>query len=202
MFAYCGNSPEIYSDPTGEKKKIWFKLFEDHDPGFIHRAVQVHILMKNNVAATIFESEYVMSGIGRADIVSLSTNEMWEIKYGGSTPDGWAAGIAAAENQLQRYIANGCTLRKGEAFRFLGGFQIDFGVMRCNVNYSTPVEGVILYTIDYTTDMDTEPAFSYAPHTLYKEQKTTVSVMVAIAFCFSGGVQYTSYNRMEANCYD
>ena len=76
MFAYCGNNPVNYCDPTGTTQQFWYKMFGDHDPGYIHRAVQVDILIKYNVYAEIYGAEYIMPGIGRADIVCLETGEI------------------------------------------------------------------------------------------------------------------------------
>lgn len=184
MFAYCGNNPVMCSDPTGTKRKIWFQLFQDHDPGYLHRAVQVHILTTKNIEAVVYQSEYYMAGVGRADIVSLRTGEMWEIKYGGSGADAYLNGIDSATAQLDRYISKGSTLKKGRANTFSGSFTVGVGSLNYFVSYSTPKEGVILYNVSRMNEVQTKPDFVYVPHTLYKEQKTMVSM---VAFAFVGG---------------
>ena len=44
MFAYCGNNPVISTDSTGMRTDIWPVLFGDHNQGYIHRMVQLHIV--------------------------------------------------------------------------------------------------------------------------------------------------------------
>jgi hypothetical protein len=158
-------------------------LFEDHDPGYIHRAVQVHILSTNNIEAVLYKSEYIMPGIGRADIVCPSTGEMWEIKHGGSSNDAWDAGISNANARLDKYLLNGCSFKKGRAKAFSGAFVISLDATKYLISYSTPEQGVILYTVMQLNDPQRKENFAYAPHTLYQEQKELMGI---IAFAFVG----------------
>ena len=178
MFAYCGNSPTNYSDPTGAKPSFWYTLFEDHDPGYIHRAVQAHILIVNNTdEERKYDSEYVMPGIGRADIVCLSTGEMWEIKHGGSTTECFDSRITEALGRLTTYVNKGCSLSKGSANRFSGSFVIAHENQKYLVSYSTPVAGAIIYTVASLPDNSRAADFVYAPYTLYNPQPTVDMAM-------------------------
>ena len=123
-----------------------------------------------------------MPGIGRADIVCLSTNEMWEIKHGGSTAAAWNDGINNAIGQLDRYINNGAGFSKGRAGAFSGTFSIHMDSRTYLVTYKTPKEGVILYTVGPLQGQQTAPAhaFNYAPYTLY--DKDTAYALAPAAF--------------------
>jgi len=184
MFAYCNNNPIIYADPTGTKGKIWFQLFEDHDPGYIHRAVQVHILATKNAEAAIYSSEYYMPGVGRADIVCLQSGEMWEIKYGGSTADARTAGINNADTQLERYLLKVAPFKKGRVNAFSGTFVISQDTTLYQITYCTPEQGVVLYFVAQLNNSQGKADFIYAPHTLYEEQKAFVGMIV---FAFVSG---------------
>ena len=183
MFAYCGNNPVNYCDPTGTTQQFWYKMFGDHDPGYIHRAVQVDILIKYNVYAEIYGAEYIMPGIGRADIVCLETGEMWEIKHGGSTEASWEVGIHNADARLDKYLFKGGILRKGAAGQFVGEFTIEFGSSDYLVSYETPQPGVILYTVIRMRNTNAKPDFVYVPHSLYEEL-----YCIAIPLSLLGGV--------------
>jgi len=185
MFAYCGNNPIIYSDPTGARRTIWFQLFEDHDPGYIHRAVQTDILAKYNASAVIFSSEYYMPGIGRADIVCPQTGEMWEIKHGGSSDVAYSQGISSADEQLNRYILNGAPFEKGRANAFSGTFVIRQNDTNYFVTYSTPQQGVILYSVMEASNPQNVADYIYSPHTLYPQRNALMGI---IAFAFVGGL--------------
>ena len=171
MFAYCNNNPATYLDPTGTRIAFWHQLFEDHDPGYLHRVVQADIFVKHNLQAVLYDTEYVMPGIGRADVVCLSTGEMWEIKYGGSNATGWEKGLADANAQLGRYAGKGSALRKGRANMFSGSVVVGFGDMQYIVHYETPEVGVILYTLERKYEYESQVAYRYAPHTLYDYKK-------------------------------
>ena len=194
-FIYCLNNPVNYCDPTGAKAKFWYKMFEDHDPGYIHRAVQVDILVKYNVAAALYKTEYVMPGIGRADIVCLNTGEMWEIKHGGSTDQSWASGIDSANSRLDTYVLKGSKLKKGQAGQFSGTFTIAYDASMYLVSYATPQVGVILYTFTRTKEHSIQPAFVYQPHTLYDQIfQTALALTVVSGICSpDDGFKYCCY---------
>lgn len=173
MFAYCNSDPANCLDPGGNKRKFWHQLFEDRDPGYIHRAVQVHILSVENARAIIIKSEYILPGIGRADLVCLETNEMWEIKYGGSNDQAFLDGMSAANAQLDKYISNGAVLRKGASGRFNGVFTINYDSSTYVVVYTTPEPGVVIYVFALTKTPSAQADFVYTPYTLYQEQKTS-----------------------------
>ena len=147
------NNPVCYSDPAGESAKIWYILFEEHDPGFIHRQVQAHI-----VADSIFKSEFVLPGIGRADIYNPQTGEIWEIKHGGSSTEMMAARTNEATQQVSRYIAfEKITLKSGHAYTFAGSFVINCDSISYLIEYHTPAEGVILYHVQQLKKYNNSP---------------------------------------------
>jgi hypothetical protein len=150
---------------------MWFCLFENHDPGYIHRAVQNHILITENIKGLLFDKEIYMPGIGRADIVELSSMKMWEIKHGGSSLESYTAGISAASSQLDRYIDSGSAYIKGDANRFNGSFIIAQESSLYLVHYSTPERGVVIYTFERTRERSPNPDYVYVPHSLYEKPK-------------------------------
>ena len=191
MFAYCLNNPVVYSDSIGTRAQIWPVLFEDHDPGFIHRAVQGHI-----IATGLVEKELYLPGIGRADIFNPETHEMWEIKYGGSTSTMHSNRIFSADDQVSRYIdkskkINNIIYQKGCAGAFFGGFILNCGNISYSVTYDTPAEGVILY---YVTEMQyyvSGLSKVYVPSSLKNMSKyglalAGLGLVVAIAHLGSG----------------
>ena len=141
MFAYCGNNPVNCSDPSGHKWKFWRVLFEDHRQGYIHWAVEAHILLGGLV-----EKELVLPGVGRADIYKPDTGEIWEIKYGGSNDISKQENTNKALEQIVRYLNNKeIPLRIGAAGAFKGEFVLDCGGCSYLITYDTPQAGVILY---------------------------------------------------------
>ena len=148
MFAYCLNNPIMFADSTGTRAQVWQVIFEDHDPGYIHRAVQAHIILKNS----IIDKELVLPGIGRADIYNPKTYEMWEIKHGGSTSEMKNERRLSADNQVSKYIQGakeklGLTYYKGHAGAFNGEFILTCDSVSYLISYDTPANGVILYYV-------------------------------------------------------
>ena len=184
MFAYCNNNPANCLDPGGNKRKFWHQLFEDRDPGYIHRAVQVHILSVENARAIIFKTELIIPGIGRVDLVCPETNEIWEIKYGGSDDQSFLDGISAANKQLDGYIKD-AALKKGSAGRFNGVFTINYDSSTYVVVYTTPEPGVVIYVFAITKTPSAQADFVYSPYTLYQEQKN-LSLAQCLVFGFMG----------------
>jgi hypothetical protein len=184
MFAYCGNDPINYTDPSGAKRKFWFQLFEDHRPGYIHESVQWHILLKYNFAELLYEKEFYLPGIGRADIVKLSTGEVWEIKHAGSTTESEMSAMSSACTQLLRYTGNETSLHTGKAGAFSGYFIINFDNTSYLINYETPDAGVVLYYVNPTT-YTTKPELIYSS-THATSRKDVYSSMILLGFASMG----------------
>ena len=162
MFTYCLNNPVTYDDPTGMRVELWPILFGEHDPGFIHRSVQAHI-----IATGLFEHELYLPGAGRADIYDPETGEIWEIKHGGSTPEIQSIRINDAKNQVARYKNNQTIipLQVGHAGAFTGAFVINCENISYCVSYDTPEPGVILYYVQQMQVYETAASYSYVPKT-------------------------------------
>ena len=177
MFAYCLNNPVLYSDPTGTAAGIWGWLFGDHDYGFIHRAVQAHI-----IATQLFQKELVLPGIGRADIYDPETHEVWEIKHGGSTLASQRARMQLAREQVNNYIAlgrleNGEKLRLGHAGAFTGAFVLNCNKISYEISYTTPEDGVILYYVTKMESYEREPFAKYVPKSEREKQHVTLGII-------------------------
>ena len=148
MFAYCLNNPIMFADSTGTRAQVWQVIFGDHDSGYIHRAVQAHIVFKNSA----IKKELVLPGIGRADIYNPKTYEMWEIKHGGSTSEMKNERRLSADSQVSKYIKGakeklGLTYHKGHAGAFNGEFILTCDSVSYLISYDTPANGVILYYV-------------------------------------------------------
>ena len=183
MFAYCGNNPVLGYDPTGTRVQLWSTLFDEHDPGFIHRAVQAHIIVSG-----LFEKELYLPGIGRADIYDPATLEIWEIKHGGNSAAMQNERMLLAGGQINRYIKDSKELNKriyikGHAGAFTGAFVINCGKMSCLVAYTTPIDGVILYSVSQMNNY--EHAASYEYITLANRNQNKNMLQIA---CFAGAV--------------
>ena len=149
MFAYCLNNPIMFADFTGARAQVWQVLFGDHNPGYIHRAVQFHILFMNNAMG----KELTIPGTGRADIYNPNTCEMWEIKYGGSTNEMKNERILSADSQVSRYVKGANEVfnspyQKGHAGAFEGKFILTCDSFSYLITYDTPADGVILYYVE------------------------------------------------------
>ncbi len=185
MFAYCQNNPVIYYDPAGTWAQIWPILFGNHDPGYIHRAVQAHILINK-----AFQKELHLPGVGRADIYNPQTHEIWEIKHASTVP---SERIAAAEAQIARYVngyaISGVFCTEGHAGAFTGDFVINCGKISYLITYNTPAEGVILYYVEQMRNYETNPSCSYAPTSIKREQSAkSVAIGAGIGgLCLLGG---------------
>ena len=181
MFAYCLNNPANLVDPTGERVQLWPILFGDHEPGYIHKTVQLHI-----IASGLFSKELYLPGTGRADIYDPETGEIWEIKHGGSTLETQNTRIADAEKQIGRYINNksGIPLHIGHAGAFTGVFMINCGNVSYSVAYDTPQPGVILYYVNESKNY--EPAASYAYYPRQERAKYMIGALL-ITLPVAGG---------------
>ena len=155
MFAYCLNNPINRCDIDGNVS-LWYFLIVDHDMGFVHRMVQLHIKTTNG---TNIQTELFLTGLGRADVVDRSMCVVWEVKHAGKNR---YARETIAREQAKRYI-NGNTIKDlGPAGRFAGTFCITVGDYIYEVNYDTPQDGVIIYTVKDTQKSPSEYNFHYA----------------------------------------
>ena len=166
MFAYCGNDPVLGIDESGDYP-IWPVLFEDDDPGFIHRAVQNHIVYHHpgiGKEKAIYYADGTLCG--RADLYA-SDGSIWEIKT-------TRTGAAAAELRLCQYCGNGQTLgrngpttMRGESGffpgYFCGSFALTCGEDSYTVVYYTPQPGVVLYYAKKNEREEREPYAIYVP---------------------------------------
>ena len=148
MFAYCGNNPITFTDPTGTYAQIWPIMFGDHNPGYIHYAVQMHIITKYYM----IKKEFVLPGVGRADIYKPTTSELWEIKHGGSSSEMIDARMILAEYQVKNYVSGAKAklneiYHLGHAGAFNGEFIINCDSVSYLITYDTPTPGVILYYV-------------------------------------------------------
>ena len=189
MFAYCLNNPIMLCDSTGAYAQIWPILFDSHDPGFIHRAVQAHI-----IATGLFQKELYLAGVGRADIFDPKTGEIWEIKHGGSNADGIATRTTDASNQVLGYIGGakeklGILLQEGHAGAFTGGFVINCNNISYFVTYETPAPGVILYFVRQMRSFEPAASFAFAPAMNKRDIYTmgSIAAIGAIASLLGGG---------------
>ena len=180
MFAYCGNDPVNFNDPSGCKRKIWYILFQEHQSGYIHTQVQLHILAVYNVTEGLYRKEFVIPGIGRADIVKPSTGEAWEVKHGGGTPEMEEQRIADAQRQLSRYTVDSTGLHPGSAGEFEGFFTLRAGESAYAVIYITPDAGVILYYLIPLENVK-KTDFVFAPSS---SREGSALKLMALAFCF------------------
>ena len=211
MFAYCLNNPIAFSDSTGTRAQVWPVLFGDHDPGYIHRAVQAHIVFKNS----IIDKELVLPGIGRADIYNPETYEMWEIKHGGSTDEMMNARITNADSQVAKYVQLAkerinLPYRKGHAGAFNGEFILTCDSISYLITYDTPAAGVILYYVKQVKKQESS-AFAVYPSKEYSYSKeltlltlgVSTSALVACIFGMgsSNRVLQQKLVRVNANIY-
>lgn len=213
MYAYCLNNPVNRTDATGTAG-IWFWLMVDSEWGFVHKMVQKHIESNNSGVIT----ETGSKGLGRADVVRTGDGAVWEIKHAGSNPD---TRCADAYKQAKKYKDAKCkdgTIvgDPGEAGAFSGTFCISIEGNNYEVNYRTPQEGVILYTVKETTNPADSYAYSYTyvPHAKRKENANllnmgnsnygmpTMIVAIPAMVCgagyeFFGGGRYSTLQAQE-----
>ena len=179
MFAYCNNNPIAFVDPSGDYP-LWYYLFEDHRPGFIHMLVEAHILGSMKSIRNL-DHEYTVA-TGRADLVDLDTGEVWEIKHGGSGQ--YVERTIAAVNQAKKYIGYGPITQLGAMGAFSGSFNIDCMGKTYQVSYCTPLKGAVIYTVQALDNAQKEVQYAYVPNRAKNLQPSfnTNSVMA------SGGI--------------
>ena len=177
MFAYCTNDPVNYVDDEGTYA-LWFILKKTGNFGFVHKCVETEI--ENNYPGILTEVvipkyvPYLDRTVNyRADVVEQVTGSVWEIKHAGSDP---LLREYVAKFQALHYIngqydhkkGSGTTTCLGRAGAFWGTFIIAVGTTAYQVNYTTPSEGAILYTI---TELGNKNAYAYSYSVAYAEEK-------------------------------
>ena len=140
LFAYCDNDPINRQDDEGDLWK-WLPFKESGDWGFVHRAVQIHIVSTNSHMQ--LDREVSTADGKRMDIYSYPTSEVWEVK-----PYSGGMGYATAAVSLSKYVGNYYNTQlivPGAANQFMGSFPLIYGEYSLQVEYFTPAPGVILY---------------------------------------------------------
>jgi hypothetical protein len=188
MFAYCLNNPVNRID-IGGAASIWYYLMVDHDMGYVHRMVQLHIRENNRNIST----EWILTGFGRADVVDTTLGVVWEVKHAGKIPE---ARTTEATLQALSYVGgkHGRTTITGlgEPHAFTGQFHITIEGNLYLVTYETPAPGVILYTVKEVQNNPNEAtanayahAYTYSPKN--NNERTGVAMLGTIALGFGGG---------------
>ena len=197
MFAYCLNNPICFADIDGEEAGLWGYLFADGDPGFIHRMVQLHILLVYNAEAFLYSKEFVMPGVGRADIIKPSTMEIWEIKYAGKVIQ---TRIDLATSQVERYERAFSSVGRGSKGEFNGSFIINCIEKSYLISYTTPSEGVIIYTLTPLEEYSNSPFATFVPSTVPVEkyfpspEKKTSRLVFLFGLCIPRGADIQAIN--------
>lgn len=162
MYAYCGNNPINYRDDSGEIP-FWALVAKTLlDWGLAHRLVQADIKAKHfcvEIEVPVDRNHY--RG-GRVDV--YQNGRIWEVKSTGS------ADLAAP--QARSYL--GCKVSDsdswvkelGPANAFSGNIHLSLLGYNYEIEYNTPQEGVILYSvceIKPAKQESVEPATAEAP---------------------------------------
>ena len=205
MLAYCLNNPVNRTDANGDVS-IWYYLIVDHDMGFIHRAVQLHILSMNS---SNIQVEWILTGFGRADVVDVSLGVVWEVKHAGKDR---ALRETQAKNQAKKYIGgehDGVIIKDlGAAGRFEGEFCIRIGKYTYEVKYDTPQDGVIIYAVNETKRSITEynAVYEYIPKISRNDENTQgctsiVMMTVVVQHCMglTGGGSNSLHKKYSLN---
>ena len=189
MFSYCLNNPVNRGDSEGTVS-LWYYLIIDHDMGYIHRMVQLHI--KTTYGEHI-HSEWVLTGLGRADIVDEREMVVWEVKHARNIPDQRALD---AQLQAMNYVGgehNGAKIvALGQAGAFCGTFDVLCKGSIYQVTYNTPQMGVVLYSVEEVQVRTSAIAYEYASTPEEEKQNNAVTVAVLGGFCSVPlGTRYT-----------
>lgn len=148
--------------------------------------VQAHI---KATGGPDIKTELVLTGLGRADVVDKSLGVVWEVKHSGMFPD---KRMLDAAIQALGYVGGQyediLIIGLGEADRFEGVFCITCDGHNYEVSYNTPMDGVILYSVQETANQQEEYAYAYAyiPKMANEDQSAVVGFFGVVGF--SGGV--------------
>ena len=189
MFAYCLNNPVNRTDASGTVS-LWYYLIVDSDMGFIHRAVQKHIGANYNVS-----TEFPLGKYGRADI--LRSGAVWEIKHAGISPVGRTA--EAYAQALSYMLVNDEVTCLGEAGAFSGSFYIGCLDSSYLVEYKTPAQGAVLYTVTEVKNYSGEYAFVYVPKKVKQNTTASVASMTLLGTGAACSLAFSAMNRLSCN---
>lgn len=169
MFAYCLNDPVNHVDNEGTTA-LWYYMREVHDWGFIHRCVEAHIALTN----LGIQTELVLNTGSRADLVEIATGEVWEIKHASTAPmfRMWDAVEQATSYLNSKGVGEKShikTEKLGRAGRFTGSFEICCLETEYRVEYWTPINGVVLYSVEELGAK--QPNYAYAYEFAYEKKK-------------------------------
>ena len=179
MFAYCGNNPVNYVDPTGISG-IWYYLFQEFKFGLLHSFVEIHLLATHQYVGDLTREYNVATG--RADIVNLDTGDVWEIKHG-RNESCYDERISQAFTQLKKYLGHGGITQPGPAGTFNGQFVVNCMDVSYRIQYTTPSAGVILYTVTELNYYVTNPYHVYVPtHQSATSRNTSAIAGAGLAF--------------------
>ena len=172
MFAYCYNNPVVYTDADGAAP--WYLIIPYW--GLIHRLVQQNILLKYSNMDLSMEVQIDLPDgkRGFADICSINTGEVWEIKSCGPAS-------AFAAGRLEKYRtgtlrANGKEVKIGE-----DAFENTFYYGNLEITYWTEAPGIVLYDFNIRQPKK-EHATQTVPAILPAPQKAKGSCVVAPIF--------------------
>lgn len=104
----------------------------------------MHIVAKHPYLAMEEKIYYPGGGYGKADIINLSTGEIWEVKFCGKAS-------LAADNQLSKYLTGTYSHNEQMHKTRKGKMSIagEFTTGNLKVTYWTSRPGVILYSFDF-----------------------------------------------------
>ena len=179
MFAYCNNNPVLFVDNDGlAPSAIWYYLLLNFEFGLIHRMVQAHIVLNSGGRIASEVNLIKQNGKpGRADLLDLSTNTVWEVKHG-------SGNCALAFGQVTSYLGGTIVSSKAHGtingYGSSGAFQ-DFFWINCLgttyfVYYYTPQPGVVIYEVNPAKKsmLDEEVDHVYLPKTTKRKDATLV----------------------------
>ena len=106
---------------------------------------------------------------GRADI--QRKDAVWEVKHASIIP---GQRILEAQNQAKRYIDGKKITHLGSAGAFSGSFYIGCGDDSFRVDYTTPAQGAVLYTVTKVDNYQGKYFRFFQPH-VQENQHTQLS---------------------------
>ena len=155
----------------------------DSEWGFVHRMVQAHIAATHGDSMLI---EVGVKGQGRADVIAPAIGAVWEIKHEGHSREGRCAeALAQATKYLYGTCTNGTVINTlGPAQALSGTFCIYITDTNFEVNYTTPQDGVVIYTVQETKKGKEAYAYAYAyvPHAEREKNESITVGLGAMVF--------------------